>query len=413
MKKKGIFYSMVAMMLFTLVVILGTSQSSFMAHVQESSTSKIVADQLTRFEATVERDYLKALDVSSRRAMVTAVNRILVNGSAGALDNSTKRLEEMMINGTLNGTVQSLMTDNTIPDWIENMGAEGGGAGYTFSAGLVSFSVAQSDSFNILFNTTLRVSVTDRTGKVSVNRTVNRALNVSVVGFSDPTMTMNTGGLVYRAIAQSSYRNYTYGLVSGTRAAGSFSGGTVVANSTNSSYIISITDKGSKILVTDNAANVSSPESWGGIISELDANLTVPYIVIAAGARALVPDNKTIYIDSQTKAAWDLNNIEDAISGKLYAASVEGPSFLDRLEGRLSNTRTPFGIETFVDAAELSAFGITVKTDQSVVDHLYFQNTTHVGYQVRGITESWFRIDKELDGGVAHSRTYGVNDLIP
>ncbi len=79
----------------------------------------------------------------------------------------------------------------------------------------------------------------------------------------------------------------------------------------------------------------------------------------------------------------------------------------------MSNTRTPFGLETFVDLAELSAFGITVKTDQSVVDHLYFQNTTHVGYQVRGITEDWFRIDKELDGGVAHSRTYGVNDLIP
>lgn len=410
---KGIFYSVAAMMLLGLVVILGTSQSSFMARVQESATSKIVADQLTKFEATAERDFLKALDVSSRRALVTAVNRILVNGSAGALDNATRGLEEMVINGTLNNTPQSLMADNTIPDWIVNMQAEGTGTGYAFSAQILSFSVAPADSFSILFNATLRFSVTDRSGRVSVNRTVNRGLNVSVEGFSDPTMTMNTGGLVYRTIAKSPYQNYTYGLANGTRASGSFSGVSVVANSSNSTYIGSIADKESKILVTDNAANVSSSGLWGGIISEQDANLTVHYIVVAPGAMAKVPDGTTIYMDEQTKSAWDLNGLEDAISRKLYMASVEGPSFLDRLEGRLSNTRAPFGLETFVDLAELSVFGITVKGGQSVVDRLYFQNATHTGYPVRGISEGWFRLDKELDGGVAHSRTYGVGDLIP
>lgn len=411
MKKKGIFYSMVAMMLFTLVVILGTSQSSFMARVQESATNKIVADQLTRFEATAERDFMKALDVSSRRAMVTAVNRILVNGSAGALDNATLRLEEMMINGTLNKTAQSLMTGNTIPDWIANMGAEGSRAGYTFSARAVSFSVAHSDSFNILFNTTLRVSVTDRTGKVSMNRTVNRALNVSVVGFSDPTMTMNTYGLVYRTVTKSPYDTYTYKLVNGTRASGDFKGVSVVANSSNSSYISSIADKGSKILVTDNAANVSSSGLWGGIISEQDANLTVPYLVNAPGARVAVPDDKIIYMDSQTKTAWDVNNLDDTIANGYYTASVEGPSFLDKLEGRLQNTHGPFGLETFIDAAELSAFGITVKSGQSVVDHLYFQNLTHSGSTVRGVDYSWFRVDSETDGPVTHSAKYGASGL--
>ncbi len=409
--RKGILYSVAAMMLFALVVILGTSQSSFMAQVQESATNKIVADQLTRFEATAERDFLKALDVSSRRAMVTAVNRILVNGSAGVLDNSTKRLEEMVMNGTLNGTVQSLMTDNTIPDWIANMRAEGGVAGYAFSAQVVSFSVSPADSFSILFNTTLRLSVTDRTGKVSVNRTINRGLNVSVAGFSDPTMTMNTNGLVYRTVTKSPYDIYTYKLVNGTRAAGNFKGTSVVANSSNSSYIGSIADKGSKVLVTDNAANVSSSGLWGGIISEQDANLSVPYIVIAAGARNLVPNDRTVYIDSQTKAAWDINDLEDAIANKYYAASVEGPSFLDKLEGRLTNTRTPFGLETFVDAAELSAFSITVKSGQSVVDHLYFQNLTHSGSAVRGLDETWFVLDNETDGGVSHSAKYGASGL--
>ncbi len=411
MKKKGIFYSVAAMMLFALVVILGTSQSSFMAQVQESATTKLVGDQLVRFEATTERDFLKALDVSSRRALVTAVNRILVNGSAGALDNSTKRLEEMVINGTLNGTVQSLMTDNTIPDWIANMGAEGSRAGYAFSAQIVSFSIVPTDSFNILFNATLRLSVTDRTGKVSVNRTVNRGLNVSVAGFSDPTMTMNTYGLVYRAVTKSPYVAYTYELVNGTRASGNFKGVSVVANSSNSSYIGSVADKGSKVLVTDNAANVSSSGLWGGIISEQDANLTVPYIVIAPGARNLVPDNRTVYIDSQTKAAWDLNNLDDTIANGYYMASVEGPSFLDKLEGRLQNTHGPFGLETFIDAAELSDFGITFKSGQSVVDHLYFQNLTHSGSTVRGVDYSWFRVDSETDGPVTHSAKYGVSGL--
>lgn len=409
--KKGILYSVMAMMLFALVVILGTSQSSFMAQVQESATNKIVADQLARFEATAERDFLKALDVSSRRAMVTAVNRILVNGSAGVLDNSTRRLEEMVVNGTLNGTVQSLMTDNTIPDWIANMGAEGSRAGYAFSVQVVSFSIVPADSFNILFNATIRLSVTDRSGRVSVNRTVNRSLNVSVAGFSDPTMTMNTNGLVYRTVTRSPYDTYTYKLVNGTRASGNFKGTSVVANSSNSSYIGSIANKGSKILVTDNAANVSSSGSWGGIISEQDANLTVPHLVIAPGARTLVPDNRTVYMDSQTKAAWDLNNLDSMIAGKYYAASTEGPSFLDRLEGRLDNTRQPFGLETFVDASELSAFGITVKSGQTLIDHLYFQNLTHSGSAVRGVDYSWFRLDNETDGGVSHSAKYGASNL--
>ncbi|RLG22035.1 hypothetical protein DRN74_01325 [Candidatus Micrarchaeota archaeon] len=107
-------------------------------------------------------------------------------------------------------------------------------------------------------------------------------------------------------------------------------------------------------------------------------------------------------------------DVDDAIDNKWYMNSSEGPSFFDRLEGRLrlsdrykTMSDRQIALETFVDLQELSSKGITVKTNQSCVDYLYFNSSKINGKALSGSSHPWFKIDDY------HASVYNVtSDLI-
>jgi len=122
------------------------------------------------------------------------------------------------------------------------------------------------------------------------------------------------------------------------------------------------------------------------------------YVVKTNG---LVPNkiNKTIY--SSFVDGSDVSNLMGHLENSYYIASTEAPSFLDRLEGKLSSNEN--GIESLVYLPELIAQGISIK-DKSVVDHVYFSNNIPPSNQIQGMP-SWFKIDED------HLNDYEVEGL--
>jgi hypothetical protein len=86
---------------------------------------------------------------------------------------------------------------------------------------------------------------------------------------------------------------------------------------------------------------------------------------------------------------------DNAVDARYYMASSLGPSFLDRLEGRLANSGKygGGGMETIVFLPDLQANGITVKAGQSDIDYLYFDSSAHSGSNVQGSSHAWLKID--------------------
>jgi phosphohistidine swiveling domain-containing protein len=192
-------------------------------------------------------------------------------------------------------------------------------------------------------------------------------------------------------------------LAQGTLASGSISG-----NSTNSA----LSPSSQKILITSNMTQaIGTLNSFGGVVSEntfVPVGLAVPYIAGATGATSKIANGEMVYLDLQTKKVWDLSNLTSFVKGYYYKPSQTGPSFLDRLEGRLNlSSRYPIGMETMLNLQEMSSSGLQVNYGYSCVDYMYFSNTT--GSSIRNGNYdpifSWLKIDS------ASKNSYDLGEL--
>jgi hypothetical protein len=104
---------------------------------------------------------------------------------------------------------------------------------------------------------------------------------------------------------------------------------------------------------------------------------------------------------------YGTTSLDDAVLNGFYMQSDSGPSFLDRLEGRLDidarySGIPGIGLERFVYLPELQSNGIPVKNSQNTVDYLYFDSAAHAGQQVSGSAYNWLLLD------ASQAAKYGV-----
>ncbi len=100
----------------------------------------------------------------------------------------------------------------------------------------------------------------------------------------------------------------------------------------------------------------------------------------------------TDFVDNSNPGVNDSTNLELFLNNSYYINSTRAPSFLMRFEGNLSPS--PYGIESFVDLPDLSAQGMAVGTNRSVVDFIYFSGAenTASACDIQNMPE-WFKLD--------------------
>ncbi len=378
--KKAQLYSLIAI----LIVLPVSLFIGFFLNIQTNKSGfvmeRIIADQEHQIAKNIEEDFGRALKIAGRRALLTAINRIIMKGEY--LDNSSLRLSELMLNGSLNGTPEALMQNNTIKDWKEKLLQVD--TGFVTDVNYSELKITNYDGFNIDFSAVLTINVSHPLNLSRIDKTFRKHVLVSLSGLEDPVFPLSTTGYVKRVVRRYEYPFYARKIVSGV-SSGNCSG-EVTFNSTS--------PDSEKILVVHDASGVSG---FAGIVSEsLNQPAVSCYIIGAANAVDLI--NQTIqesgydiiHLDNLTDSVWSIPLINGIKNSKYYAS--KGPNFLQRLEGNLSVSPDNKGMESFV----LLEPGLPVKDNQTRTDYLYFDNSTRTGcYKARWVLEDWIRMSAE------------------
>lgn len=124
-------------------------------------------------------------------------------------------------------------------------------------------------------------------------------------------------------------------------------------------------------------------------------NFEDPLYIISTNGTVVNKINKTIY--QPFAQGTDVSNLTLHNANSLYTSSSLAPSFLGRLEGKL--TANESGIESLVNLNEFAA-----PKDKCVVDYIYFSDNNPTAYSIQGMP-AWFKLDDE------HLDVYGVRDL--
>jgi hypothetical protein len=385
--RKGQFYTIIAILVIIPAMILVTQYVSSERRGGEIY-GRVVSDQAHQVEASVEKDFERALVTSGKRALIGIGDKIILRGEA--VNNSVPLIKEMMENGTFYGNESLIMVNNTMSEWMVRISSFS--TSFLFSTGYSDVYISNHDGFSMNFSSYMNISVRDQLGIVSIERgNLIKSVLVSVEGMEDPIFPLNTNGLVTRSIRSSPYQYHAKKIViSGYSWGGSCSG--------EVSF-----EKGGcdtqKILVAENSSGVVF-SCWAGVVIEAAENLTgSSNCFITGNSSSIEAINGSItatgypriYIDEDTKAVWHMPIEAELDDGYYFTGG--GPDYLERLEGEL--TPTTNSLETFVNGRMLESYGIPVRENQISLDYLYFAVQDYIGYGVRGLP-TWFKVDQNI-----------------
>lgn len=113
------------------------------------------------------------------------------------------------------------------------------------------------------------------------------------------------------------------------------------------------------------------------------------YVINTNGkvTNTILETNITIF-----KQNSDVSNLTLQAFNSWYKESTRGPSFVDRLQGRLGPD--PNGIESMVFEPEITAQGLSAK-NKPVIDFIYFNNTLQESSSGVSGMPAWFKLDSD------------------
>jgi hypothetical protein len=356
---------------------------------------------------SIIRDLGKILEIIVQRAMVVCFNNVSASGVP--LSEANETLKELVLYGTMNGTEELLMENATFPYWVGKIEAAGALKGFNINIIPKTLWIKPYDSFNLIVVTEVEINITDQHDVAGLSRSIKIEKLVSIEGMEDPLYPLKTSGLMSNVIVESPFQgNYTQVLL-----VGNGGNGYVYGETTHDVF-----DFAGKILVVYNASEVSGLSNAKGVISETDilVPVTIPYIVNSS-ALNLIPAGINVLLDGSEGKVWYIENLKEHTENSYYQPSTNGPSYLDRLEGKLqvqakysSQSNNVIGLESFVNKAKIPP-ELTVNLEKTNIDYLYFSDSFVEGDRVKGLSAS-FRIDDLSSLGSTHQEIYNVTELV-
>lgn len=386
-------YSIIAIFVIVPLVIFMAFYITSSRDVKFGANDRVVADQQHQVEQGIENDFVRAVRITGRRAVLAAVSNVVINGEY--LDNSTLRIKELVTNSSIYGNSSTLMANNSLYEWLSRLNSQN--QSFDVHANFSYLRVENYDGMNIKISLLLTVNVSDRLNLSRIDRSAQKDVIVSIEGLEDPIFPLSTTGYVKRVVNAYPFTYYT------ERFNGTMNSGNCSGNSTHNPYDpLSY----SRILVVQNTTGIPdfTLQDFIGIVTEANENLNpkgVTCFVSGAAGATQIPDNQTVYIDNITASAWLLPIIQGAQSGYYYRGI--GPNFLQRLEGDFSASPDGKGLESFV----LNEIGVPEKQTQTRVDYLFFSNQSYTGCRkARWVEEDWLRLQ------TSEIERYNLTDLV-
>ncbi len=194
--RKGFFFTLTAILMLVLLLLTASLQlKSRLSDKKESVAIRVMT--LNDFMADAGQDIERGLYISGFRAILSAQEYV---SSGKYLPDSQSSLQELILNGTLNGTAQGLMNDSTLANWTTRLQAEAVKIDGKFNVTIQSIQFTHEDPWSVLItaNATLSLEDNKKTASWNINKTINS--KVSIIGLEDPAYTVESLGKVIMPI---------------------------------------------------------------------------------------------------------------------------------------------------------------------------------------------------------------------
>ncbi|MFB6075845.1 MAG: hypothetical protein ABEK17_01755 [Candidatus Aenigmatarchaeota archaeon] len=398
--KKGILFSVMAIFLLSPLVLLTISHTETMSGYGEKVGEIVRLKAGFFFLQSIDEDLERGISIVGKRSITSAINYVVSEGET--LEYPEGDLEELFKNGTLHGEEVALMNMTTIYNWKNEVKDLSSERGFLVNISFLGLDIGMKDSYNVLFSLNYSLKLTDKNGVFSFTKNYSKNIGVPITGLEDPLFSLNTGGKVSLPIEKSHYDSYVSQLSTGMGGNGFAGGESIITDD-----ISNIQNKDEKILVTSNA-DTSDVNNFKAIIMEENTTkIEIPYVKNDEVLNT-TPNNTRLAVLGNKGEVWNISKLYEVWEEQLYV-SGNGPSFLDRLGGKLNNSYPGKGIETFVVKDKLKEWGISTKY-KSVVDHVYFSDKSVHNFNIKGMEDS-FMVDNETDLNRTHTQIYGLEEL--
>lgn len=189
---KGIIYTIISVLLIASMLTILFTFSSITRSLRDDQSDKIVSDQIHYFEKNIEDDVERAIYIVGRRALIAADEYVVTNGTT--LPTPIDKIKVLMQDGTLNGQSNGAMVGNTLGSWIDAINNNAKNTSFNLTLIITGLDVRPYDSFNIKFMTNVTINITEKTGKIRIDKSFEKWTIVSIEDFEDPLAALRTSG---------------------------------------------------------------------------------------------------------------------------------------------------------------------------------------------------------------------------
>ncbi|MEA1924650.1 MAG: hypothetical protein U9M95_02165 [Candidatus Altiarchaeota archaeon] len=471
--RKGFLFSVAVLILLLPLIVFTTFYKEIPETEMRDTAGRARCDKLYYFVEDIKNDMGRALEISTRWAMIAAYDHIRergvglenytfncssdceINCSEFGFDTvgSSAALTELIICGTLYGRNNSKMVNHTFPLWYRKIINYSERMNYQVDWEILSMELGHVDAWNVYSSPLIRWKVQDVNGMCYYEGVVDDIdVNTSITGLWDPLYPLNTKSFGSKMITNCSINISTEriaGCSKSNLSNGSVSGivlffSTIPAGDkatyctdhgaeVNDQILVIDQGSGSCITVEQKCFNMSADHHFAGVVDYFNndlnsftkkCNITIPWITATCKmdnvtghgpgcdpecydmniAGNITSNDTCIYIE--TNKACGIHRVglgldSNQVKTECYTVSdinesyntycpgnqqSNGPSFLDRLDGRthlsqkyVKQTRdkyntTLIGIETLVDVYYLENLaGTTVNETSTWIDYLFWQ----------------------------------------
>jgi hypothetical protein len=206
--KKAVFYT-VAAIAITAVIFITYSSFSDPRLNERMDPIETRIETVNFFLKDVEDDLSKGAYIAAFRTFLGFNQFIVSNGTY--MVNLESKFKESFLNGTMNGIPVDLMQNSTFTDWAGRISAQAAKTDIEFGFGINDVSLNQTDPWNIdiIIDINLIVNDAKNTSSWSKNKTIITKINL--IGFEDPTYSVETSGLVSNTIQVSNLTSFVIG----------------------------------------------------------------------------------------------------------------------------------------------------------------------------------------------------------
>ncbi len=205
MNRKGIAYTMVAVILMMVVAtIFFTQQRVSFNDMQNAQRDRVLS--VNDFIANLESDSQRAAYIAGFRTLISLEQQVTSTGQY--IDDVDEAFKEIFLTGNLSGGSFEVMRNSSFNEYLTRVQYEMGKQGVVFNATVIELKTWQTDPWYVIVNITIELNVTDVRGSA---RWETERVFVGVIPLEDirdPIFTKETLGRVQRVIRQTNITEF-------------------------------------------------------------------------------------------------------------------------------------------------------------------------------------------------------------